>query len=97
MFKRKLIQVLKATINSLEDELKTERKKVTERDKLLKRYQEEQVILLNNAAELRKPKHYEKLKEIDRIIKVEELKKTPTVYILDKIKKVLVSDYQSIN
>lgn len=97
MFKRKLIEVLKATINSLEDDLIIEKRKVTERDKLLKNLQEEQVILLNNAAELRESKYYEKLKEIDRIIKVEELKKTPTVYILDKIKEVLVRDYQSVN
>lgn len=97
MFKRKLIEVLKATINSLEDDLTAEKRKVTERDKLIKNLQEEQVILLNNAAELRESKHYEKLKNIERIIKVEELKKTPAVYILDKIKEVLVSDYQSIN
>lgn len=97
MFKRKLIEVLKATINSLEDDLIAEKRKVRERDKLLKNLQDEQVILLNNAAELRESKYYEKLKEIDRIIKVEELKKTPSVYIIDKIKKVLVRDYQSIN
>lgn len=46
MFKRKLIETLKRTINNLEDEL-------VEKKAVIKNCQEENTILLENSAELR--------------------------------------------
>lgn len=44
---------LKKTINNLEDDIDLANSKIENRDNLLKDYQEENVILLNNSAELR--------------------------------------------
>ena len=46
MFNRKLIETLKKTINNLEEEL-------NEKKAVIKDYQEENAILLENSAELR--------------------------------------------
>lgn len=48
-------------------------------------------------AEQRAVTHFRKLNAIENIIRIEESKRTPTVFIVDAIKKVLVSDYQSNN
>ena len=48
-------------------------------------------------AEQRAVTHFRKLNQIERIIRVEEIKKTPSVHIVEKIKKILVHDYQSNN
>lgn len=44
---------LKKTINNLEDDIDSANFRVEQRDRLIKDYQEENVILLNNSAELR--------------------------------------------
>ncbi len=44
---------LKKTINNLEDDIDLANSKIENRDNLLKDYQEEHEILLNNASELR--------------------------------------------
>lgn len=41
-------------------------------------------------AEKRALTHFRKLNKIENIIKNEEAKKTPTVFIVDKIKEVIV-------
>ena len=46
-------ELLKKTINNLEDDIDLANSKIENRDNLLKDYQEENVILLNNSAELR--------------------------------------------
>lgn len=38
-----------------------------------------------------------KIERLINTIKLEEARKTPTVYILEQIKKILVNDYQSNN
>ena len=43
-------------------------------------------------AEQRAVTHFRKLNEIERIIRIEEIKKTPTVYIVDKIKRVIFTN-----
>ena len=48
-------------------------------------------------AEERAVMHFRKLNAIENIIRIEESKRTPTVFIVDAIKKVLVSDGQSNN
>ena len=48
-------------------------------------------------AEQRAVTHFRKLNSIENIIRIGEKEKTPTVFIVDAIKKVLVSDYQSNN
>lgn len=53
MFYKKLIETLKKTINNLEKEKTDLKLKVEQRDLMLKDYQEEHEILLNNSAELR--------------------------------------------
>ena len=53
MFYKKLIETLKKTINNLEKEKTDLELKVEQRDLMLKDYQEEHEILLNNSAELR--------------------------------------------
>lgn len=45
--------LLKKTINNLEDDIDLANFRVEQRDRLIKDYQEENVILLNNSAELR--------------------------------------------
>lgn len=45
--------LLKKTINNLEDDIDSANFRVEQRDRLIKDYQEENVILLNNSAELR--------------------------------------------
>lgn len=39
----------------------------------------------------------EKLEDIENLIRIEEANKTPSVHIVEKIKKILVPDYQSNN
>lgn len=39
----------------------------------------------------------EKLEDIENLIRNEEANKTPSVHIVEKIKKILVDDYQSNN
>ena len=51
---------------------------------------------LDNAEE-RAVTHFRKLNQIESIIRIEEIKKTPSVHIVEKIKKILVHDYQSNN
>ena len=46
-------ELLKKTINNLEDDIDLANSKIENRDNLLKDYQEEHEILLNNASELR--------------------------------------------
>ncbi len=41
-------------------------------------------------AESRAVAHFRKLNKIEDILRVEELKKTPAVFIVDKIKEVIV-------
>ena len=53
MFNKKLIETLKNTINNLEKEITDLKLKVEQRDLMLKDYQKEHEILLNNSAELR--------------------------------------------
>ena len=78
MFNNKLIQSLKSTINNLEQELK-------EKKTVIKDYQEENEILLNNASELR-------AKIVDLENNIELLTNN-----LSEENKALVSDYQSNN
>lgn len=53
MFSKKLIETLKNTINNLEKEISDLKLKVEQRDLMIKDYQEEREILLNDSAELR--------------------------------------------
>ncbi|MCI8411968.1 MAG: hypothetical protein HFJ40_06020 [Clostridia bacterium] len=53
MLNKKLIETLKNTINNLEKEITDLKLKVEQRDLMLKDYQKEHEILLNNSAELR--------------------------------------------
>lgn len=46
-------ELLKKTINNLEDDIDLANSKIENRDRILNDYQEENVILLNNSAELR--------------------------------------------
>lgn len=48
-------------------------------------------------AEARSLMHFRKLYAIENIIRKEEANKTPTVFIVEKIKKELAKDYQSQN
>lgn len=45
--------LLKKTINNLEDDIDLANSKIENRDRIINDYQEENVILLNNSAELR--------------------------------------------
>ena len=56
---------LKKTINNLEDDIDLANSKIENRDNLLKDYQEEHEILLNNASELRA-----KIKDLENNIKI---------------------------
>ena len=51
---------------------------------------------LENAEE-RAVTHFRKLNQIENLIRIEEANKTPSVHIVEKIKKILVHDYQSNN
>lgn len=53
MFYKKLIETLKNTINNLEKENNDLKMKVEQRDLMLRNYQNDYEILLNNATELR--------------------------------------------
>ena len=56
---------LKKTINNLEDDIDLANSKIENRDNLLKDYQEEHEILLNNASELRT-----KIKDLENNIEI---------------------------
>lgn len=45
---------------------------------------------LAEEAEKRAVMHFKKLNKIEQILMIEESKKTPAVYIVDKIKEVIV-------
>ena len=48
-------------------------------------------------AEQRAVIHSRKLNSIENLIKIEQANKTPSVHIVEKIKKILVHDHQSNN
>ena len=48
-------------------------------------------------AEMRAVTHFRKLNQIESIIRIEQANKTPSVHIVEKIKKILVHDSQSNN
>lgn len=77
--------LLKKTINNLEDDIDLANSKIENRDRILNDYQEENVILLNNSAELR-------AKIVDLENNIELLANN----LSDKNKE-LISDYQSQN
>lgn len=78
-------ELLKKTINNLEDDIDLANSKIENRDRILNDYQEENVILLNNSAELRA-----KITDLEN--KIELL-----VNNLSDENKELISDYQSQN
>ena len=78
-------ELLKKTINYLEDDIDLANSKIENRDRILNDYQEENVILLNNSAELR-------AKKTDLENNIELL-----VNNLSDENKELISDYQSRN
>lgn len=51
---------------------------------------------LENAEE-RAVTHFRKLNLIENLIRIEQANKTPSVHIVEKIKKILVPDWQSNN
>lgn len=77
--------LLKKTINNLEDDIDLANSKIENRDRILNDYQKENVILLNNSAELR-------AKIVDLENNIELL-----VNNLSDKNKELISDYQSQN
>lgn len=81
----KLIEVLKKTINNLEEDLDRANFKIENRDNFIKDYQEEHEILLNNIAEL-------KSKTIDLENNIESLTNN-----LSDENKELVIDSKSTN
>ena len=85
MFKRKLIQTLKQVINNLEKEKDDLKMKVEQRDLMIKDYQEDHTILLQNSAELRA-----------KIVDLENNIELLTNNLSDKNKE-LISDDQSQN
>ena len=48
-------------------------------------------------AEQRAVTHFRKLNLIENLIRIEQANKTPSVHIVEKIKKILVHDSQSNN
>lgn len=58
-------ELLKKTINNLEDDIDLANSKIENRDRILNDYQEENVILLNNSAELRA-----KIKDLENNIEI---------------------------
>lgn len=85
MFYKKLIETLKKTINNLEKEKTDLKLKVEQRDLMIKDYQKEREILLNNSAELRA-----------KIVDLENNIELLTNNLLEE-NKALVSDCQSNN
>ena len=77
--------LLKKTINNLEDDIDLANSKIENRDRIINDYQEENVILLNNSAELR-------AKIVDLENNIELLANN-----LSENNKELISDYQSQN
>ena len=78
-------ELLKKTINNLEDDIDLANLKIENRDRILNDYQEEHVILLNNSAELRA-----KITDLENNIEL-------LVNNLSDKNKELISDYQSQN
>ena len=78
-------ELLKITINNLEDDIDLANSKIENRDRILNDYQEENVILLNNSAELRA-----KITDLENNIEL-------LVNNLSDENKELISDYQSQN
>jgi len=78
-------ELLKKTINNLEDDIDLANSKIENRDRILNDYQEENVILLNNSAELR-----DKMTDLENNIEL-------LVNNLSDKNKELISDYQSQN
>lgn len=78
-------ELLKKTINNLEDDIDLANSKIENRDRILNDYQEENVILLNNSAELRA-----KITDLENNIEL-------LVNNLSDENKELISDYQSQN
>lgn len=58
-------ELLKKTINNLEDDIDLANSKIENRDRILNDYQEEHEILLNNASELRA-----KIKDLENNIEI---------------------------
>ena len=86
--------LLKKTINKLEDDIDLANSKIENRDRILNDYQKESEILLDNASEYRKIiNELEEFKNIVADIVESEH------FAHDKIDKIkeLVSDYQSLN
>lgn len=78
-------ELLKKTINNLEDDIDLANSKIENRDRILNDYQEEHVILLNNSAELRA-----KITDLENNIEL-------LVNNLSDKNKELISDFQSQN
>ena len=78
-------ELLKKTINNLEDDIDLANSKIENRDRIINDYQEENVILLNNSAELRA-----KITDLENNIEL-------LVNNLSDENKELISDYQSQN
>ena len=78
-------ELLKKTINNLEDDIDLANSKIENRDRILNDYQEENVILLNNSAELRA-----KITDLENNIEL-------LVNNLSDENKELIPDYQSEN
>lgn len=78
-------ELLKKTINNLEDDIDLANSKIENRDRILNDYQEENVILLNNSAGLR-----DKMTDLENNIEL-------LVNNLSDKNKELISDYQSQN
>ena len=78
-------ELLKKTINNLEDDIDLANSKIEDRDRILNDYKEENVILLNNSAELRA-----KITDLENNIEL-------LVNNLSDKNKELISDYQSQN
>ena len=78
-------ELLKKTINNLEDDMDLANSKIENKDRILNDYQDENVILLNNSAELRA-----KITDLENNIEL-------LVNNLSDENKELISDYQSQN
>lgn len=76
---------LKKTINNLEDDIDLANSKIENRDRIINDYQEENVILLNNSAELRA-----KITDLENNIEL-------LVNNLSDANKELISDSESEN
>ena len=78
-------ELLKKTINNLEDDIDLANSKIENRDRIINDYQEEHVILLNNSAELRA-----KITDLENNIEL-------LVNNLSNKNKELISDCESQN